>query len=100
LKGLVPAAIAAQTGYIGEDRNKGMAFGPEWIIADGGAAGLDGIEFRNVIFRNVRIAYHGGSLILKNVYFIDCTFDMAVAPKTQQLAFAVLAPTPSTSFNN
>ena len=99
LKGLVPANIAAQTGYIGQgDRNKGLTSGPEWIIAEGGAAGLDNLYLRNVIFHNVSIRYVGAPLIMKNVYFVDCTFDMKVAPKTQQFAIALLAPTPSTYF--
>jgi hypothetical protein len=99
LKGLVPADIAAQTGYIGhEDRNKGMTSGPEWIIAEGGAVGLDGMYLRNVVFHNVHIQYFGAPLTMKNVYFIDCTFDMKIEPKARQLAVALLAPTPSTSF--
>jgi hypothetical protein len=36
LRGLAPADSAAQTGYIGEDRNKGMASGLAWIILEGG----------------------------------------------------------------
>jgi hypothetical protein len=100
LKGLAPADSAAETGYIGEkeDRNKGLTSGPEWIIAEGGAVGLDGIYLQSVIFHNVRIKYFGGPLIMKNVYFIDCTFDMNVQPRTEQFAMALLAPTPSTSF--
>lgn len=91
--------IREWVGYIGEeDRNKGMTSGPEWIIAEGGAVGLDGIYLRNVVFHNVRVKYFGGPLTMKNVYFIDCTFDMNVQPKTEQLAMALLAPTPSTSF--
>jgi hypothetical protein len=99
LKGLVSADIAAETGYIGkEGRNKGMTSGPEWIIAEGGTVGLDGLYLRNVVFHNVHIKYFGAPLIMKNVYFIDCTFDMNVEPKTRQFAIALLAPTPSTSF--
>jgi hypothetical protein len=99
LKGLVPADIAAETDYIfKEDPNKGMTSGPEWIIAEGGAVGLDSIYLRNVIFHNVYVQYFGAPLIMKNVYFIDCTFDMKVDTTTRQLAVALLAPTPSTSF--
>jgi hypothetical protein len=99
LKGSVPAETAAETGYIGQEgRNKGMTSGPEWIVAEGGAVGLDGIYLRNVIFHNVYVQYFGGGLRMKNVYFIDCTFDMKAEPKTQQFALALLAPTPSTSF--
>jgi len=99
LKGLVSADNAAQEDYIGNAaRNKGMTSGPEWIIPEGGAVGLDGLYLKNVVFHNVYIQYFGAPLIMKNVYFIDCTFDMKVEPKTQQFALALLAPTPSTSF--
>jgi hypothetical protein len=98
LKGSAPADIAAQSGYIGEDRNKGMTSGPAWIVADGGDVGLDGMQLRNVVFRNVRISYFGAPLRMKNVYFVDCTFDMKVDQNTRQLAVALLAPVPSTSF--
>jgi hypothetical protein len=99
LKGFAPADTAAETGYIGQgDRNKGLTSGPEWIIAEGGAVGLDGIYLRNVIFHNVYVQYFGQPLRMKNVYFIDCTFDMKVVPETRQFAIALLAPTPSTSF--
>jgi len=100
LKGSVPANLAAQTGYIGEDRNKGMKSGPAWIVADGGEAGLDGIQLRNVIFRGVRVSYFGAPLIMKNVYFINCTFNMNLVPNTRQLVLALLAPEPSTSFQS
>jgi hypothetical protein len=100
LKGLVPADSAAQTGYIGEDRNAGLTSGPEWIVIEGGAVGLDGISLRNVIFRNVYIQYFGAPLIMKNVYFIGCTFDMKVDPETRHLAIALLAPAPSTTFQS
>jgi hypothetical protein len=99
LKGMVAAETAAESGYIRqEDRNKGMTSGPEWIIAEGGAVGLDGLYLRNVIFHNVYVQYFGQPLRMKNVYFIDRTFDMKVVPETRQFAIALLAPTPSTSF--
>ena len=99
LKGLVPADTAAETGYLAqEERNKGMTSGPEWIVAEGGAVGLNGIYLRNVIFHNVYVQYFGGPLKMKNVYFVGCTFDMKIEPRTRQFAIALLAPTPSTSF--
>jgi hypothetical protein len=100
LKGSVLADIAAQTNYIGKDSNEGMVLGPAWIVAEGGEVGLAGIQLRNIVFRNVRISYVGGPLIMKNVYFVNCTFKMEVNPTTRQLAFVLLAPTPSISFHS
>jgi hypothetical protein len=98
LKGKVPADVAAQTGYIGEDRNTGLAFGPAWIVMEGGEVGLDGLELRNVIFHNVQISYFGGPVSMKNVYFIGCTFKMQNTPITQRLVLALFEPEPSTTF--
>jgi hypothetical protein len=100
LKGKATADVAAQTGYIGQDRNKGLTFGPAWIVMEGGEVGLDDIEMRNVVFHSVQISYLGRPVSMKNVYFIDCTFNMHVDPKTRQLVIALLAPTPSTSFQS
>lgn len=93
LRGKVAADQAAQTGFIGEDRNKGMTLGPAWIIMDGGDVNIDNIELRNVVFRNAHVAYFGTKPVsMRNVYFIDCTFDMPPTPGAQRFALAVLEP--------
>lgn len=98
LKGKVPADVAAETGYIGQDQNKGLTFGPAWIVMEGGEAGLDGMQLRNVVFRNVQISYVGGPVLMKNVYFINCTFKMPINPIAQHLVLALLKPQASTTF--
>ncbi len=40
LKGKAPKDVAAQTGYIGQDRNKGLTSGPAWIVMESGEVGL------------------------------------------------------------
>jgi hypothetical protein len=100
LKGLAPADSAAQTGYIGEDRNKGLAYGPAWIVYESGDVDLDEIQLRNVVFRNVHISYLGGPTIIKNVYFIDCTFNVNTSPNARQFAKAILVQASSTSFQS
>ncbi len=42
---------------------------------------LDGIEWKNVTFVNVHIVYAGGPLMLENVRFVNCTFEV---PHNQQ----------------
>ena len=37
---------------------------------------LDGIEWKNVTFVNVHIVYAGGPLMLENVRFVNCTFEI------------------------
>jgi hypothetical protein len=45
------------------------------IVFVRGSQTLDHFAFRNVIFINVAIHYHGAPVLLDNVRFIDCTFD-------------------------
>ncbi|HXA68096.1 MAG TPA: hypothetical protein VNV82_23240 [Bryobacteraceae bacterium] len=60
----------------------------------GGEVTLDGSYYINTIFENMRITYQGGSLILENVTFVNCTFDIPQPnPETMRLASAVLEST-------
>jgi hypothetical protein len=51
---------------------------------------LDGYHFKNVVFENFHIAYHGGPLILENVTFIHCSFDFQNKMSSRSLATALL----------
>ena len=64
----------------------------EYILFLGGQVpALDGNHFKNTIFKNVKIAYEGGPLILENVTFINCTFDLPKPnARSIQLASAIL----------
>lgn len=37
---------------------------------------LDGLELQNVVFIGVTLRYHGGFLVMKNVWFVNCTFQV------------------------
>jgi hypothetical protein len=63
-----------------------------------GSIRLDGMHLRNVIFRDMRISYNGGPLIMKNVYFVNCTFEISHNPTGQKLATAILSKAPATDF--
>jgi hypothetical protein len=97
--GFVPKESAAQMMKIGNDLNAGMSVGNAYLYSIGGAAILDGMQLRNVIFQNVHVVYNGGPLIMTNVYFINCTFDMKSSKNTQKLALATLEPSPATTFS-
>lgn len=47
---------------------------------------LDGIEWKNVVFFNAHIKYGGGDLILENVRFVNCTFDVPVDMRGAEFA--------------
>jgi len=56
---------------------------------------LDGYHIRNAIINGARIVYNGGPLILENVYFVNCTFEMPPTPQSQELANAILDHAPA-----
>lgn len=47
------------------------------LMVDGYDLKIDGLDARNVLFSNCKIAYSGGQLLLDNVYFSNCTFEIA-----------------------
>jgi len=63
---------------------------------------LDGLHMRNVIVKNMRIAYYGGAVRLENVYFANCTFtfESPATPQTLDLASAILASPAITFIRN
>jgi len=63
------------------------------LILIGATQTLDGIAWRRVTFVDTHIRYTGGSLILENVTFVNCTFDFPANNVGQQLVrYAVLEP--------
>lgn len=56
-------------------------FGPAFLVTKGLTADLDGYRLKNVVFQDMHLIYHGGPLILENVYFYRCElqFDSTAA---------------------
>jgi hypothetical protein len=52
---------------------------------------LDHIEWRNVVFENATVIYHGGPTILDHVQFKNCQFSLDYKPPSQQLGQSLLA---------
>jgi hypothetical protein len=75
---------------IGEDKDAGKALGVAYLFGYGGGVVLDGMQLRNVVFRDVRIVYSGGPLKMTNVFFLNCTFEMKPEVNTLKLASAAL----------
>jgi hypothetical protein len=46
---------------------------------------LDGFYLDNVVFENTNIIYHGAPVILKNVRFVNCTFEVRRTPQSEKL---------------
>jgi hypothetical protein len=75
---------------IGQNLNAGLQHGPAFIVSENLDVDLDTMHIENAVFYNARIIYQGGPVILKNVYFVNCTFVLAQYQSSQLLADAVL----------
>jgi hypothetical protein len=53
-------------------------------IFRGGAQVLDGIYWDNVTFVRTLISYKGGQVFLRNVRFVECTFNVVNEPRGDQ----------------
>jgi hypothetical protein len=60
-----------------EDANRTHSSGDAYLTVEGGAPVLDDMHLKNVVIRNAFVVYNGGKLELENVYFINCTFQIA-----------------------
>jgi hypothetical protein len=52
---------------------------------------LDGIHWYNNVFVNMKIRYDGGEVELRDVRFINCTFEVAQNPRGLQMAYGIAA---------
>ena len=85
--------------YIGELGHKGpfrylkdsLISGPN-AIRTGTEKGfvLDGFYLENVVFENANIIYNGGPVILQNVRFVNCTFDVRRSSQSEKLFEAAI----------
>jgi len=85
--------------HIGELSHKGgfrylkdsLISGPS-AIAMGTERGfvLDGFFLDNVVFENANIIYKGGPVVLQNVRFVNCQFDVRRSPRSEQLLEAAM----------
>lgn len=65
--------------------------GPNAMVMDGeNGFVLDGVWLDNVVFENSRIIYKGGPVILQNVRFVNCQFEVKKSPQAAQLIEAAV----------
>jgi hypothetical protein len=62
-------------------------------ILEGKSQTLDGAFWKDVTFVNTRIIYNGGPMVLQNVRFENCVFDMPYTLSADRFADMVLAQT-------
>jgi hypothetical protein len=81
------------------DANEGHVHTNSFLLIAGADLVLDNLYARNVVVENSHVTYRGGPLILSNVTFINCTFDVVRKPIGQEFAEKALASVPTFSLN-
>jgi hypothetical protein len=80
------------------DANEGHHNPNAFLLFDKTEVLLDNLYARNVIFENSHIVYKGGPVVLYNVTFVNCTFDVIRRNTGQEFAERILEPSSSTNF--
>lgn len=100
---LVPAKIAAYLGPIGLEPISN--YGPAYVVlgaepdnvrvnpAARPAVRLDGLHARNIIFQKCLIVYDGDPMLLENVAFEDCLFDLRESQRSRELVACFIGNT-------
>jgi hypothetical protein len=83
----VPSSIA---GYINKLAAKTDEGNPAFYVVHGDTLDLDGLDAKNVIFRDCVVRYNGGGFKLTNVQFDNCTFSLPITQPGKQVANAIL----------
>jgi hypothetical protein len=91
--GVAPISQAAAISDLSSWAKPINTVGNQFILFSGGKMKIDGLRLRNVIFKDMTIAYDGGPLLMENVTFINCKFDFPSSKQGQALALAVLQET-------
>jgi hypothetical protein len=79
------------------DSNRDLAAGPSLLVVDAPTVVLDNLVAKKVVFVNSHIIYRGGAVVLDNVYFLNCTFEIEKKTQGQELAARILSG-PVTNF--
>jgi hypothetical protein len=103
--GLVPIDQAAIGEHIvNPKRNPNVKEGPHTVMFMGLSQDetfiLDQHHLKNMVLVNVTIEYHGGPVILENVYFINCIFRLSQQLNCVSFSHSLFASNPVTFSNS
>jgi hypothetical protein len=88
----VPLEKTAISELIGHPSIQHASLGHEFIVFDyRGHFLIDGFHLKHVVLRNGQVVYRGGPLILEDVHFVNCTFEIQSTTAGRDLSSAVLA---------
>ncbi len=66
-------------------------YGPAYLVVKGLTATLDGFYLKHVLFQDMFLIYHGGPLILEEVYFVNCIFQIDPGVESWSLISSVIS---------
>ena len=89
----VPISQAARMDVFFRPSQQVTTQGPAILWLRGGAAMLDSMSMRHVVFQNVEVHYMGHPTQIEDVVFVSCTFVFDNQPYPRALANAILADT-------
>ena len=93
--GQAPSSQAARLNSIGSNFNKWRPLSKAFVVVEGGSGVvIDNMDMKNIVFRNTRIRYAGGPVIMENVYFVNCTFELVQRANGQLFADTLLSASP------
>jgi hypothetical protein len=64
-------------------------YGPAFLVVKGLTAALDGFHLKHIVFQDMRLLYHGGPLILEDVYFFHCALQFDSSEEAWGLISAI-----------
>lgn len=94
LSGTAPLAQSARLDSLSNPAPPGTGSGAKFLIVDatpGAGLSLDDARMRNVLIRNAIIFYSGKPVVLDNVSFMNCTFQIQKNPAGIKIGSALLA---------
>lgn len=68
---------------------KASDYGPGFLIVRGLITTLDGYRLKRVVFENMKLFYRGGPLVLEQVYFYQCSFEIEPGPSAARFVATI-----------
>ena len=66
----------AHLDLIGKDQNTNQSTGPRILVISGSNIVLDDVDARHIVFINMKVVYRGRRVMLNDVHFINCVFQI------------------------
>lgn len=96
----VSPADSARLETMGKNLNQGMNVGPAELFLTGGSFSLDNKYIKHVILSGVDVHYTGKPVMIQDVIFVHCRFEMDNTNPARKLGKEILASSSSVTFTH